>query len=239
MEDDERLGNLRSEIENVSSCLSLHNISICLQLKSQLDALNDLGPKLQHLIKEAVSQLADHQDERYQQYQRHLKDLEEHSTNYDKKFHRLESEVDNMMSELRSIDAAKEMVNGDNESFLKKSHEIDLEHLRMEIIKALEEYESARPEQQMSQQEVTRLVEDAINKRYPTAITQEVINRQMESHIDQNLSSSFQETLHSAITDVLRKFSYDKTGEADFAYENSGMFYNDFCTMLLLLYFRW
>ena len=232
------------------------------QLKAQLAAVTGLGSKLRKELSEAINQLTESQNKRYEEYQLRLRNLDTipSSENYETKFNQWENELDTIRKEIRSIAAvsqeaddvrtfaAKDMESRQIETIINTMFEKERETIRLEkeqLNKVIEERMSGKSEASLplSQEDITRLVQESIGKLNLSALVDEVVKYHVKSQItetEHRSSSTYNEfienKLRSTIFEVLRKFNYDKTGEPDFALESAGMnFFSNFQLMSFLL----
>ena len=211
-------------------------------MKAELAAQTGLGHKLRKELSDAINKLTESQEQRYQEYQKRLENLDSISTTdiSDSKLSQWEKDLDSLRGEIRSIAAvaqksqdaktaaATDLTMKHLEATINTMFEKERETIRLEkeqINKWIREREAGTAKQSLSPEEVNQMVQSAIGKLNLSAVIHDVVRAHMESnknvHVDEKFINNH---LHVLILEVLKKFSYDRTGEPDFALESAGGF---------------
>ncbi|KAE9555448.1 hypothetical protein FO519_001303, partial [Halicephalobus sp. NKZ332] len=226
--------------EKLQKVIELHNEVD--HLKAELAAQTGLGVKLRKELSDAINKLTESQDQRYREYGTRLENLDSISNTdvYDSKFSQWEKDLDSVKKEMRSIAAVaqesqdvKTAAATDStmrrlESVINTMFEKERETIRLEkeqINKWIKEREAGMKKQQLSPEEVNQMVQNAVGKINISAVIQDIVKAHLESNKNTHVDEQFiNNHLHILILEVLKKFSYDKTGEPDFALESAGGF---------------
>uniref|UniRef100_A0AC35FZ41 SUN domain-containing protein n=1 Tax=Panagrolaimus sp. PS1159 TaxID=55785 RepID=A0AC35FZ41_9BILA len=148
---------------------------------------------------------------------------------YEAKIAKLKKEMDKIQKEIYSTIEILHKSNDGRIAAAVETHMKRLEHavndlfekerqqIRAEQEQHRRDIEESVYQQQTAEDEIAKLVQNAINK-----MVDKIVREQIDARVSDNSMEVIEEKIATTFFDALQKYDYDRTGEADFALESAG-----------------